>query len=810
MTDTDNATHTDSDTGDLIRWFEDLSSGDTAQVGGKNSSLGEMIQHLAAQGIRVPGGFATTSAMYRQFLDANGLEDRIAERIDDLHDGAELSDVGADIRRMFLESEFPGRTATAITDAYHELATRLEIDDPSVAVRSSATAEDLPEASFAGQQESFLNITGDEALLDACRRCYASLFTDRSINYREDQGFDHREVALSVGVQQMVRSDLASAGVMFTIDSDSGFPDTVLIDGAWGLGESVVAGEVDPDEYLVFKPMLGDDAVNPVISKKLGSKATKIVYSEAGDPGADPTATLETSDEERTSHVLTDAEIRRLARWAVTIEEHYGTPMDIEWAKDGELDELFIVQARPETVQARKSASMLTSFRLNERSEELVSGVAIGDAIAAGTVCRLMSASEIGEFEDGAVLVTQATDPDWEPIMERAAAIVTDQGGRTSHAAIVSRELGVAAVIGCGNATEVLSDGDEVTVSCAEGDEGHVYTGMLDFDEREIDLDEIPETDTSVMVNLANPGAAFRWWRLPTDGVGLARMEFIINNHIEIHPMALLRYDELDDGDDKQRIAEMVRGYDDKSEYFVEHLAHGIARIGAASWPDPVIVRMSDFKTNEYAGLLGGERFEPSEQNPMLGWRGASRYYHEQYREGFGLECDALRRVRDEMGLTNVVVMIPFCRTLDEADRVLEAMAENGLLRGSNGLEVYVMAEIPSNIILADEFAARFDGFSIGSNDLTQLTLGVDRDSEMLASLFDERDPAVVASIERLIETAHAHGRKVGLCGQRPSDDPDFAGLLVRAGIDSISVSPDSFLQVKQHIATAEARLGRG
>jgi pyruvate, water dikinase len=800
---------TDSDANDLIRWFEELSSGDTAQVGGKNASLGEMIQHLAARGICVPDGFATTSTMYRQFLDANELEERIAERIDDLHDGAELSEVGADIRGMFLAAEFPARAATAITDAYHDLAARLRIDEPSVAVRSSATAEDLPEASFAGQQESFLNITGDEALLDACRRCYASLFTDRAINYREDQGFDHREVALSVGVQQMVRSDLASAGVMFTIDTDSGFPDTVLVDAAWGLGESVVAGEVDPDEYLVFKPMLGDDAVNPVISKKIGSKATKIVYRDVDDPDADPTRTLETSEEERTSYVLTDDEIRRLAGWAVAIEEHYGTPMDIEWAKDGERDELFIVQARPETVQARKSTTMLTSFRLAERSEQLTSGVAIGDAIAAGTVCRLMSASEIGQFEEGAVLVTQSTDPDWEPIMERAAAIVTDQGGRTSHAAIVSRELGVAAVIGCGNATEVLSDGDEVTVSCAEGDEGHVYTGILDFEEREIDLDEIPETETAVMVNLANPGAAFRWWRLPTDGVGLARMEFIINNHIAIHPMALLRYDEIDAGDDKERIDELVRGYDDRSEYFVERLAFGIARIGAASWPDPVIVRTSDFKTNEYAGLLGGRGFEPSEENPMLGWRGASRYYHEEYREGFGLECAALRRVRDEMGLTNVVVMIPFCRTLDEADRVLEAMAEHGLQRGRNGLEVYVMAEIPSNIILAEEFAARFDGFSIGSNDLTQLTLGVDRDSKMLASLFNERDPAVVASIERLIDAAHAHDRKVGLCGQRPSDDPDFAGLLVRAGIDSISVSPDSFLQVKQHIADAEAELRR-
>jgi pyruvate, water dikinase len=793
----------------LIRWFEELSSGDTAEVGGKNASLGEMIGNLASQGIRVPGGFATTAAMYRQFLEENELAERIAERIDDLHDGAALADVGADIRSMFLESEFPDRAATAITGAYHDLAARLGTDDPSVAVRSSATAEDLPEASFAGQQETFLNITGDEALLEACRRCYASLFTDRAINYREDQGFDHREVALSVGVQQMVRSDIASAGVMFTIDTDSGFPDTVLIDASWGLGESVVSGEVDPDEYLVFKPTLDDVSSNPVISKKMGSKSSKIVYSDADDPSADPTTTSDTSEEERTGYVLDDEEIRQLGRWAVAIESHYGTAMDIEWAKDGERDELFVVQARPETVQSQKSATTLRSYHLDERSERLVSGLAIGDAIAVGSVCRLVSTDEIDQFRDGAVLVTRATDPDWEPVMERAAAIVTDEGGRTSHAAIVSRELGVAAVIGCGDATEVLHDGDEVTVSCAEGDEGHVYSGALDYEEREVDLEQIPDTTTAVMVNLADPGGAFRWWRLPTDGVGLARMEFIVNSHIAIHPMALIRYDELEDGDDKQRIGELVRGYDDRTEYFTERLAYGIARIAAASWPRPVVVRMSDFKTNEYAGLLGGARFEPSEENPMLGWRGASRYYHEDYREGFGLECDALRRVRDEMGLTNVIVMIPFCRTPAEADRVLETMAERGLLRGRNGLEVYVMAEIPSNIVLADEFASRFDGFSIGSNDLTQLTLGVDRDSERLAPLFDERDPAVVSTIERLIDVAHAHDRKVGLCGQRPSDDPAFADLLVRAGIDSISVSPDSFLQVKEHIAAAEAQLRR-
>ncbi|MFP3900221.1 MAG: phosphoenolpyruvate synthase [Acidimicrobiia bacterium] len=786
---------------DIVRWFEDLTSHDTPLVGGKNASLGEMIQRLASRGVRVPGGFATTAAAYREFLDANDMGQRVREQIDELHAGAELAAVGKAIRQMFVEAELPPGTATAITDAYRDLGTRLGRSDLDVAVRSSATAEDLPEASFAGQQETFLNITGPEALLDACKRCYASLFTDRAISYREHHGFDHLEVALSVGVQQMVRSDLAGAGVMFSIDTDSGFPRTVLVNASWGLGESVVAGLVDPDEYLVFKPFLDRDELNPVISKKVGGKRTKIVY---GDRGDSPTTTVDTSEDEQAASVLSDEEILVLARWAALIEDHYGRPMDMEWAKDGERDELYIVQARPETVQARKEASTLRSYRLTERGERLVSGLAIGDAIAAGAVCNLRSAAEIDRFVDGAVLVTGATDPDWEPIMKRAAAIVTDHGGRTSHAAIVSRELGVAAIVGTGEATSTLSDGQEITVSCAEGDEGHVYGGILAYDERDIDLAEIPATSTRVMLNLANPAAAFRWWRLPADGVGLARMEFIINNHIKIHPMALVRYDELEDEGARKQIAELTRGYDDKAELFVERLAHGIARIAAAWWPDPVIVRTSDFKTNEYARLIGGAAFEPTEENPMLGWRGASRYYVEGYRDGFGLECRALRRVRDEMGLTNTVIMIPFCRTVEEADRVLEVMAEHGLLRGRNGLEVYVMAEIPANILLAEDFAERFDGFSIGSNDLTQLTLGVDRDSARLAPLFDERNPAVTRSIEALIAAAHGERRKVGLCGQRPSDDPDFARLLVRAGIDSISVTPDSFLLVKDNVATAE------
>jgi pyruvate,water dikinase len=791
----------------VVRWFEDLSSGDVDLVGGKNASLGEMIRNLSPKGIRVPGGFATTAQAYWQFLDANNLRTAISEQIEAWHRDADLPQVGDAIRRMMLDAEFPPQLAQALTDAYRELGARLQRDDPDVAVRSSATAEDLPEASFAGQQETFLNIRGEAALLDACKRCYASLFTDRAISYRQDHDFDHLEVALAIGVQKMVRSDRAGAGVMFSLDTDSGFPRVVLINASWGLGESVVAGTVDPDEYLVFKPLLGNEELTPVISKEVGRKRSKMVYSDSGD---ESTKTVETTETERLAFVLDDREILQLARWATVIEHHYGGPTDMEWAKDGESGELFIVQARPETVQARKDASTMRSFRLSQRGRRLTRGLAVGDAIAAGKVCKLRSATEIDRFKDGAVLVTGITDPDWEPIMKRAAAIVTDHGGRTSHAAIVSRELGVAAVVGTGNATAILSDGQEITVSCAEGDTGVIYQGILDYEEREIDLADIPTTTTEVMLNMADPSAAFRWWRLPADGVGLARMEFVINNQIQIHPMALVHFDDLEDTDARHRIAGMTRGYDDKTEFFVERLASGVARIAATWWPKPVIVRMSDLKTNEYARLIGGTAFEPGEENPMLGWRGSSRYYSEGYRQGFGLECQAIRRVRDEMGLINTVVMIPFCRTPEEADRVLEVMAEHGLSRGRNELQVYVMAEIPSNILLAEDFADRFDGFSIGSNDLTQLMLGVDRDSERLAPLFDENSPAVTRSVEKLIDSARRKRRKVGLCGQRPSDDPNFARFLVGAGIDSISVTPDSFLQVKSNVAAAEEEQRQG
>ncbi len=795
------------DTADVV-WLEEVDSGDVASVGGKNASLGEMIQSLGDRGIRVPGGFATTADAYRRFIEHNDLTAEIEDRLADIAEGGDLARAAAEIRGSILDAELPDATTEAVRVAYRELASRLGRSDPDVAVRSSATAEDLPEASFAGQQETYLNIRGAEELLEAIRRCYASLFTDRAISYREHHGFDHMDVALSVCVQQMVRSDEAGAGVMFTIDTDSGFPDVVLVDAAWGLGESVVSGQVSPDHHLVYKKTLHTEGLDPVINDVLGAKRTKIVYGD--EDSESPTVTVDTSEQERDSNVLDHDEVVALARWATVIEDHYGRPMDIEWAKDGRSGELYVVQARPETVQANLDEGHLESYRLTETGERLVTGLAVGEAVASGEVCMLEDASRIGEFRDGAVLVTSITDPDWEPIMKRAAAIVTDHGGRTSHAAIVSRELGVPAVIGTGDATATLTDGRSVTVSCTGGDTGVVYDGELDFTVEQIPIAEIAQTRTAVMLNVADPTTAFRWWRLPADGVGLARMEFVVNNHIGIHPLALARFDDIEDPDVVARIERRTRGYEDKARFFIDRLSSGIARIAATWAPRPVILRMSDFKTNEYASLIGGEAFEPRESNPMIGWRGASRYYHPGYREGFALECAAVRRVRDQMGLTNLVVMIPFCRTLGEADAVLEVMADNDLVRGRNGLEVYVMAEIPSNIVLAAEFAERFDGFSIGSNDLTQLTLGVDRDSTRLAELFDEQNPAVTRSIRSLITDAHAASRKVGLCGQRPSDDPRFAELLVEAGIDSISVTPDAFLAVKENVAMAEDRMSSG
>lgn len=785
-----------------IMWFENLARGDVALVGGKNSSLGEMVQQLGQKGIKVPDGFATTADAYRAYLTANALDDRIEEVIGRWQaDKITLHDAGAQVRAMILEGDWPADIEADILASYAELSRRAGVDEVPVAVRSSATAEDLPDASFAGQQETYLNVRGPAAVLTACRRCYASLFTDRAISYRQVQGFGHEKVALSIGVQRMVRSDIGGSGVMFSIDTESGFDKVALITAAWGLGEKVVQGAVDPDEYEVYKPLLTRPELSPIVEKALGAKEIKMIYAK--EQGGE-TKNVPTSRAEREAFVLSDAEILELARMAVTIEDHYGQPMDMEWARDGITQELFIVQARPETVQSRADAGAIKSYTITEAGKPILKGLSVGGAVATGRVSIIETAGDIDKFVDGSILVTSTTDPDWVPIMKRASAIVTDHGGRTSHAAIVSRELGLPAIVGTSNATHILHDQQEVTVSCAEGEVGVIYEGIAEFSVEVLRIDHLPETKTGVMLNLANPSAAFRWWRLPSDGVGLARMEFVINNALKVHPMALVHFDSLKDEAAKAKIADLTKGYDDKTAFFVEGLARGLSQIAAVVYPKPVIVRMSDFKTNEYAALLGGSAFEPDEENPMIGFRGASRYYSPRYAEGFALECRAIRRLRTEMGFDNVVVMIPFCRSPAEADKVLAVMKENGLERGKDGLEVYVMAEIPANVILAEEFASRFDGFSIGSNDLTQLTLGVDRDSEDLSELFDESNPAVLWMIQSLIERAHAAGAKVGLCGQAPSNDPAFATLLVNAGIDTISVTPDSFVAVKRNVAKAE------
>ena len=791
---------------EYVRWFEDLRNDDVPLVGGKNASLGEMIAALKDEGIRVPDGFALTADAYWRFIDANDLREPMVDHLHDLRDGAApLEEVGRSIRRMIRRAWIPEEIAQEIRDAYHELSRRYETDEADVAVRSSATAEDLPHASFAGQQESYLNIVGEAELMERCRRCYASLYTDRAIAYRVEQGFRHMEVAISVGVQKMVRSDKASAGVAFSLDTESGYPDAVMISAAWGLGENVVKGRVTPDQYTVYKPLLDREDAVPIVEKSLGQKERKEIYVSAAHGGS---RSYYTHEGERGSFVLEDEEILQIARWTCVIEDHYGRPMDVEWAKDGDSGDLFVVQARPETVQSQQAGASVLNYRLVGRGEEILNGLSVGQAIAAGRVSRVLDVEDADQVEDGAVLVTRMTDPDWVPVMKRVAGIVTDTGGRTCHAAIVSRELGIPAIVGTRDATQRLEDGDEVTISCAEGDVGHIYRGLLEYETEEVSLEDVPETRTRLMMNVGSPAAAFRWWRLPADGVGLARMEFIIGNRIKIHPMALVRYDRLQDESAREEIAELTRGYQDKTEYFVDHLARGIAKIACVHAPDPVIVRMSDFKTNEYADLIGGREFETPESNPMLGFRGAARYYSDRYRPGFDLECRAIRRVREEIGLDNVKIMIPFCRTVAEADRVLEVLEENGLRRGEAGLEVYMMCEVPSNVVLADQFADRFDGFSIGSNDLTQLVLGVDRDSADLAFLFDERDEAVKTMIRQVVEAAHRKGRPVGICGQAPSDHPDFAEFLVDVGIDSMSLNPDSLLSVKRAVARAEAGAG--
>ena len=784
---------------DWVLNLRDVSLKDIPRVGGKNASLGEMIRTLGESGVRVPPGFATTSDAYTAFLDHNRLRPRLAHLLKQYAAGRRsLATTGRDLRRAMGTGVLPPNMAEHICAAYRQLS--LERGRPSldVAVRSSATAEDLPEASFAGQHESFLNVRGEPAVLEAVRRCYASLFTDRAIRYRDENGFDHFRVALSVGIQQMVRADRGGAGVMFSLHTDTGFPRVAVINAVWGLGENIVQGRVTPDEHVVFKPLLESPMARPILSSRLGEKNIKMVYAAGGT-----TKNVRTTLSEQRRFVLTPNEILSLARWAVTIEAHYGKPMDMEWAKEGPSGPLFLVQARPETFQSRKSLGVLRTFHLEEKGKLLVDGLAVGDAIVSGPAQRIKSPAEMSRFKSGNILVTSNTDPDWVPVMKKAAGIVTDHGGRTSHAAIVSREMGLPAVVGTGRATSVLKKGQTITLSCAEGERGRVYAGALKFRSVETPLDRLPLPRTRLMLNIARPAAAFQWWRLPVQGIGLARLEFLINDVIRIHPMALVHPERLDPKT-RRKIHRLTRGHKRGTDYFIDQLASGVAQIAASQYPHPVIVRLSDFKTNEYARLLGGRPFEPKEENPMIGWRGASRYYHPEYREGFALECQALKKVREEMGLTNVVVMVPFCRTVEEADKVLAEMAKNGLTRGEAGLHVYVMCEIPSNVILTEEFADRFDGFSIGSNDLTQLTLGVDRDSGTLAPLFSERNPAVLRLIEDVIRRAHAKGRPVGLCGQAPSDHPEFAEFLVRAGIDSISLNPDSVVGVIQRLAEVE------
>jgi len=792
----------------LVLWFNEVGIADIPLVGGKNASLGEMIQQLTPKGVNVPNGFATTAHAYRCFIESAGLEAKLREIFADLdvEDVNNLREKGKQARALILDTPFPRDLQMAIAQAYNQLCDRYG-DNTDVAVRSSATAEDLPDASFAGQQETYLNVHACNGVIQCCHKCFASTFTDRAISYRQLRGFDHFEVALSVGVQKMVRSDLASSGVMFSIDTETGFKNAALITAAYGLGENIVQGAVNPDEYLVFKPTL-KQGFRPILDKRLGTKKLKMVYDVGGSKY---TKNVSVTPRDREKFAINDDEILQLAQWAVLIEEHYSqvretyTPMDIEWAKDGNTNELFIVQARPETVQSQKSATVLRSYKLQGSSTVLAKGRAVGEAIGQGKARVILDVSEIGEFQVGEVLVTNKTDPDWEPIMKKASAIVTNSGGRTCHAAIIAREMGIPAIVGTGDATKVLKNGEEITICCAEGEEGKVYSGLIPFEVQESAIDNLPRTRTQILMNVGNPEEAFGLSAIPCDGVGLARLEFIIANHIKAHPLALIHFDELTDESVKRQIAKLTALYEHKPDFFTDKLAHGIAIIAAAFYPNPVIVRMSDFKSNEYANLLGGRQFEPKEENPMIGWRGASRYYDPNYREAYALECKALKRVRDEMGLTNVIPMIPFCRTPDEGRKVLAEMAKHGLVKGENGLQVYVMCELPSNVIFADEFAQVFDGFSIGSNDLTQLTLGLDRDSGLVAHIFDERNEAVKRLVEIAIKAAKKYDRKIGICGQAPSDYPEFARFLVELGIDSISLNPDSVLKTLLDVAKVES-----
>jgi len=792
----------------LVLWFKELDIDDVPLVGGKNASLGEMYQTLTKKGIKIPYGFATTSHAYWQVLKINKVEKKLKSALRGISakNVKSLSKAGKKCRDIIMSCKLPEELIKEITIAYTKLSKLSKIKNVDVAVRSSATAEDLPTASFAGQQETFLNITGINSLLVAVKKCFASLFTNRAIAYRIENKFNHMTVALSVGVQRMVRSDLSSSGVMFSIDTETGFKDAVFINGSYGLGESVVQGLVNPDEFYIFKPTL-KQGYHSLISKKVGSKAKKIVYSHDSHK---PIKQVPTSKSERENFCISDLEALKLAKWAIIIEDHYSkkhkkfTPMDMEWAKDGKTGELFIVQARPETVQSQKDVNVLEEYKLLGKGKLLCSGKSVGTKIGQGKSHIIKDAKDIHQFKHGEVLVTNMTDPDWVPAMRIASAIVTNKGGRTSHAAIVSRELGLPCIVGCNDATENIKNKKQITVSCSEGEEGRVYEGKLKFKVNKIFLKKIPKTKTKIMMNLGTPDEAFELSFLPNDGVGLAREEFIINEYIKIHPLALLNFKELKDKEVKDKIKKLTVGYDNKKEFFIEKLAFGIAMIAAAFYPKPVIVRLSDFKSNEYRNLIGGKFFEPKEENPMLGWRGASRYYSDDYKKAFALECKAINRVRKEFGLKNVKVMVPMCRTVDEGKKVLKVMSEHGLKQHQDGLEVYVMCEVPSNVILAEDFAKIFDGFSIGSNDLTQLTLGIDRDSELISHLFDERNPAVLKMIEQVIRIARKHKKKIGICGDSPSTYPEIVKFLVENHIDSMSLTPDAIIKVRMQVAKLE------
>ena len=784
---------------DYVLWYQELGMQDVPRVGGKNASLGEMISNLANAGVQVPGGFATTAEAFNEFLEQSGLNEKIHTILDslDVDDVNELAKVGAQIRQWVIDTPFQPELDAAIKDAYQQLHGDAN-QDVSFAVRSSATAEDMPDASFAGQQETFLNVRGIDAVMVAIKHVFASLFNDRAISYRVHQGYDHRGVALSAGIQRMVRSDKAASGVMFSIDTESGFEDVVFVTSSYGLGEMVVQGAVNPDEFYVHKPTLAN-AKPAVLKRNIGSKAIQMIYSSDESHGKQvEIVDVDSALSNRFS--ITDAEVEELAKQAVIIEQHYGRPMDIEWAKDGNDGKLYIVQARPETVRSNEDANVMERFQLKQKSNVIAEGRAIGHKIGSGVVKVLSSIDEMDSVKPGDVLVTDMTDPDWEPIMKRASAIVTNRGGRTCHAAIIARELGIPAVVGCGNATDLITNGTQVTVSCSEGDTGYIYEGELEFDVISSRIDSMPDIPMKIMMNVGNPDRAFDFAKLPHAGIGLARLEFIINRMIGIHPKALLHFDK-QDAALQAEITDMIAGYDSPVEFYINKLVEGIATLGASFAPERVIVRMSDFKSNEYANLVGGQQFEPEEENPMIGFRGASRYISEDFRECFALECEAIKRVRNEMGLTNVEIMIPFVRTLEEAAQVIQLLEEHGLKRGENGLKVIMMCELPSNCLLAEEFLEYFDGFSIGSNDLTQLTLGLDRDSGLIAHLFDERNPAIKKLLSMAIQTAKAKGKYVGICGQGPSDHEDFAAWLVEQGIDSVSLNPDTVLETWLYLA---------